>query len=277
MAENTNKDILIENSKKERSDGRKAVILILSIIAMFILLFSIFLFTRYGMNLAYILEYANGNKLTKMEKLLTKVNFPDSYVPYYNLGNQEYDNGNYEEAINYYERALANNPPHEGEECLTRINIALSLIGTINFDDLDSVNKIDAAIETLQEARNYLTENECADPDGEEDFHNEDAEQLKEDIDAKIKELEEKKEEMEQDPTPTPEGQTPTPTPEGQTPTPTPEGQTPTPTPGDDDGPTPTPRMPNLPTPVPMGTPTPAPGGNEPGQGGGGGGPVEIW
>ena len=53
------------------------------------------------------------------------------------MGNIEYQQGNYDEAASYYQQALAAKPPERDEECIIRVNLALSMCHKINFETLD--------------------------------------------------------------------------------------------------------------------------------------------
>lgn len=117
------------------------------------------------------------------------LNFFEPYIAHYNAGNIYYQNGEYSNAIKEYEKALEKKTP-KFKECSIRINIALSMIGLIG-EDYDAPENIDATIDQLKEARSVLTENGCANEDG--DGHSDTAEKLKEEIDALIEELENKK------------------------------------------------------------------------------------
>lgn len=118
--------------------------------------------------------------------LLTNTSLFESYIAHYNNGNIHYKKGEYEEAIEDYKQALAQNPPHENEECDIRVNLALAVIGTLP-ENYSAPENIEQSIATLEEAREYLLEEECA--MNEEDGHDEDAQKLKEEIDALIEQL----------------------------------------------------------------------------------------
>ncbi|MBR3834978.1 MAG: tetratricopeptide repeat protein [Lachnospiraceae bacterium] len=118
--------------------------------------------------------------------LLTHTSIFQSYIAHYNNGNIHYKKGEYEEAIEDYKQALAANPSHESDECDIRVNLALAIIGTLP-ENYSAPENIEQSIATLEEARDYLLEEECAmnDVDG----HDEDAQKLKEEIDALIEQL----------------------------------------------------------------------------------------
>jgi tetratricopeptide (TPR) repeat protein len=158
----------------------------IALVGIIILIVVIMLGTRLVTNHLFVNAYNKGEYETEAEEKLLNMNFPESYLPYYNLGNVAYKKGDYNSAIGYYNQALQNYPP-EDKDCLIRINLALSLCNTIDFYNLDSQEKIDTALFILYKARDVLLENGCATNEG--DGHNADAQQLKEDIDAMIEKL----------------------------------------------------------------------------------------
>ena len=144
--------------------------------------------TRVLVNKVFVKRYNAGNYNTKLEEKLLLLNFPESYTPFYNLGDAYYKQESYSEAAGYFTEALKMYPP-EDKECSIRINLALALCNTIDFDDLSSQDKIDTAIYVLYKARDVLLENGWAVEEGD-NFRDADAQQLKEDIDKMLEKLE---------------------------------------------------------------------------------------
>ncbi|MBO4458422.1 MAG: tetratricopeptide repeat protein [Butyrivibrio sp.] len=142
---------------------------------------------RVLVNRSFVKNYNSGVYDAKYEEKLLFLNFPESYVPYYNLGNMCYKNLNYPEAVGYYNEALKMHPP-AAKECSIRINLALALCNTIDFTDLSSQDKIDMALFVLYQARDTLLENGWAVDEGD-NYRDKDAQQLKEDIDKMIEKL----------------------------------------------------------------------------------------
>ena len=143
---------------------------------------------RLIINHSFVSAYESGDYHIEQEKSLLTMNFPESYVPYYNLGNAAYKLGDYNSAISYYTKALEMYPS-EGKECDIRVNLALALCDTIDFYNLDSQDKIDTALFMLYKARDVLTEKGCASDVEGEQGHDPEAQQLKEDIDKMIEKL----------------------------------------------------------------------------------------
>lgn len=105
---------------------------------------------------------------------------------YYNLGNESYNDGYYDVAESYYKLALEQNPTHD-EQCPIRINEALSIVTPLTPDSITEDN-LDETIARLEEARDILCEDGCADMD-DENGHNEQSQILKDEIDAYIESL----------------------------------------------------------------------------------------
>ena len=176
---------------KQVSDKLKkipAIIYVAAVVAVIAVILGIYLYSRYAVNHRFVEAYNQGQYNVDEEIGLLEHNFPEGYVPYYNLGNVAFKNGDYDAAIVYYVNALNENPTGE-KDCSVRINLALALCYSIDFDDLDTQEKIDEALEILYYARDILLENGCAE-DEPLIGHDEDAQQLKEDIDEMIRKLE---------------------------------------------------------------------------------------
>ena len=152
-----------------------------------ILVVGIILAKRLIINGSFVSAYNKGEYRADQEQELLDFNFPEGYIPYYNLGNAAYKQGDYNSAVSYYTEALKQYPP-EKRECDIRVNLALALCNTIDFYNLDSQEKIDTALFILYKARDVLLEKGCATDEGEPG-HDEDAQQLKEDIDKMIEKL----------------------------------------------------------------------------------------
>ena len=175
--------------KKFRPAHPRRFMFWMDLLGVLLLAIGLYLGIRYYMNSRFISAYESGNYETETEIKLTNMNIVESYLPYYNLGNVAYKEGDYTRAIAYYKQALAQEPP-EGKECPVRINLALAMIKKIDFNDLSTEKKLNNAIQTLRAARTVLTAHGCAGP-VDDDGHSPEAEQLKHDIDEMLKKLEE--------------------------------------------------------------------------------------
>ena len=126
--------------------------------------------------------------------LLEMFNVNEPYIVYYNNGNVMYQRKDYEAAIDYYEQALANNPP-EGKECPIRINLALAKLALLE-DDWLSEEKIEDSIELLEECLDILSEEECATEDG--DGHDNRAQRLYDEIKELLDQAEQEQQQQEE-------------------------------------------------------------------------------
>ena len=122
------------------------------------------------------------------ENNMSYLGFLQPYIAHYNQGNMEYINGNYDKAVEVYKKALESSPSFE-RECLTRINLALSMIAPIVPEEITEEN-IEETIKILEDAKAVLMEHGCAN-ENDSDGHNEDAQHLKEDIDKFLEQLKE--------------------------------------------------------------------------------------
>ena len=159
---------------------------VLIIIYVILILITLKLFYNILVDNVLISNYNNGKYSESQAKILTFLNFSQPYIANYNYGNVLYKNGEYEQAIEKYKKALKGIVP-EDKECNIRINYALAICKTVSVNEKDQ-NSINKAIEKYESAIQILTEKGCADKDGN-NGHNKKAEQLKKDIQKEIDRL----------------------------------------------------------------------------------------
>ena len=164
----------------------------LRVVSIAVAVIGILILIRSVVNAVFLYNYDRGSYQTIAEYTVDNIAVGENYVIPYNLGNAEYQRQNYEKAIPYYWEALSKKMPETEEECKVRVNLALSMCHTIDFDSLD-VTDPDAvmeAISVLLEARYVLTEKGCAsEPVGSFDGHYENADKLRNDIDEMLQYL----------------------------------------------------------------------------------------
>ena len=164
----------------------------LRVVSIAVAVIGILILVRSVVNALFLYNYDRGSYQTIAEYTVDNIAVGENYVIPYNLGNAEYQRQNYEKAIPYYWEALSKKMPETEEECKVRVNLALSMCHTIDFDSLD-VTDPDAvmeAISVLLEARYVLTEKGCAsEPVGSYDGHFENADKLRNDIDEMLQYL----------------------------------------------------------------------------------------
>lgn len=157
---------------------------ILFIIYIIIICITLKLIYNLTINSMFINKYNNGEYSESIIKKLTHFNFLQKYIANYNYGNVLFQNGEYENAIEEYKKALNGIVPKK-KECNIRINYALAICKTVQLDESDQ-ESITATIKKYESAIEVLTEKGCANKNNS-NGHSEKAEQLKKDI---LKEIE---------------------------------------------------------------------------------------
>lgn len=137
---------------------------------------------NYSANAKMIRQYKRG---VYTENKMSWMGILQPYIAPYNKGNVHYQRGEYELAVEQYEKALLKNPPHR-KECKIRINLALAKLAMINPDDITAAN-VNEIIAQLEDARDILLEDGCA--NNEDTGHSRDAQTLKDEIDQMIEML----------------------------------------------------------------------------------------
>ncbi|MGN0401476.1 MAG: tetratricopeptide repeat protein [Acetatifactor sp.] len=119
------------------------------------------------------------------------------YIYHYNRGNGFYESGQYEKAAAEYEKALNCHIAHR-KECNIRINTALAMVAPLDFKNTTKLSKKERKeyINILEDAVDVLVEEGCAHKNNQ-DGHDEDAQQLKDELQEIIEELEREKPEEE--------------------------------------------------------------------------------
>ena len=158
------------------------------VIVIYIILILITLKMMYSVLINSILinNYNKGKYSDSQAKMLTFLNFPESYIANYNYGNILYQNGEYEKAIEQYKKSLKGFIP-KNKECNIRINYALAICKTVSVNEKDQTS-IKNAIEKYESAIEILTQKGCANKNDNRG-HNQKAEQLKKDIQKEIDRL----------------------------------------------------------------------------------------
>lgn len=140
------------------------------------------LVVNYASNEGMIKAYNNGNY---EKNNLAVLGFTEPYISHYNQGNNYFQQGYYDLAIEEYDKALDYSVP-EDVECMIKINKALAITAPVDKKKITVDNLMDN-IAILREAEEILTEDGCADEKGK--GHSKDAQQLYDDIETFIDEL----------------------------------------------------------------------------------------
>ena len=181
------------NQNKNRFDKFIAAIReLLTVLSVAIAVIGVLILIRSIVNAVFVYNYDHGSYLMIPERTMDYIGVGENYVVPYNLGNADYQRRNYEKAAAYYTQALSRKLPENEKECMIRVNLALSICHTIDFDnlDLEDTEAVMEAISILYEARYVLTEKGCAsEPVGSSDGHYDNADKLRKDIDDMLKYL----------------------------------------------------------------------------------------
>ena len=139
--------------------------ILLDLLCCLIAVLGLLFLARNIVNFAFLKNYEKGSYSRLPESALSPLRLGQNYVVPYNMGNIEYQLGDYEKAAAYY---------------------------TINFEDmnLSDQDAVSEAVDTLLNARSVLTVHECASESADtDDGHFADADRLKHDIDDMLKKL----------------------------------------------------------------------------------------
>lgn len=156
---------------------KKIQIIVLSVIFAFISFFTF----RVVTNEIIISLYEKDIYSNELIKSLYLLNFNEPYIVYYNNGNLNFKQKEYDTAIKNYKISLEKNPP-KSRVCDIRINLSLATLYNIKATDKDTI------LAELKKAREYLYENGCAN-EQDNNGSSEEAEELEEEIKELEKEV----------------------------------------------------------------------------------------
>ena len=185
------KKLFGEKNKKEKKPRKKSELPaivrgLLLCLGVALAVLGLFFILRVGTNGLFGLLYRSGHYAAGLERTLLWLNKPEGYVPWYNLGNAYFQQGEYQEAVNAYYNALSADQIPEQEECKIRINLALAILKPCRFEDLLEEETAQGVVTKLLTARQILVEKGCA-HENDEKGHNAEAQQLKDEIDEILK------------------------------------------------------------------------------------------
>ena len=137
---------------------------IVSVLSICMMICAVLLVARFSVNAYFVSSYNAGSNDTSAEEVLLLLNFPEGYVPNYNIGNARYREENYKEAAGYFQDALRSGPSDQnGENCDIRVNLALSLLHEIDFEAMEEAIAVrDAAAAEQEQAQAAEPEEESA-------------------------------------------------------------------------------------------------------------------
>ena len=137
---------------------------IVSVLSICMMICAVLLVARFSVNAYFVSSYNAGSNDTSAEEVLLLLNFPEGYVPNYNIGNARYREENYKEAAGYFQDALRSGPSDQnGDNCDIRVNLALSLLHEIDFEAMEEAIAVrDAAAAEQEQAQAAEPEEESA-------------------------------------------------------------------------------------------------------------------
>ena len=142
------------------------ILIILSVLCFHIIV-------RFIINANFLREYSKGNYDGNSVDYLKLINYPETYIAYFNKGNNYYKKRQFQSAIKEYEEALKT--VTEARYCIVLNNLALSELELIDY-------KKDDAEKKLEDIQKQLTQNNCASEDENKDGENEDSQELYDEI-----------------------------------------------------------------------------------------------
>ena len=108
---------------------KKILYIVLSIIVLICFHLSI----RYIINENFINKYKDGNYDSNSIDILKLINYPESYIVYFNKGDNYYRKQEYKNAQNEFEKALKKAP--EDKVCIVTNNLSLSMLQQVDFTE----------------------------------------------------------------------------------------------------------------------------------------------
>lgn len=122
---------------------------------------------RYLLNEKFISDYDNGKYDGNVLDVLKIINYPESYIVYFNKGDSYYKKQEYKNAQDEFEKALKRAP--EDKVCIVTNNLSLSMLQQVDFKQKGWDEKL-IAVEDV------LLKDECATIDN--DGKNKDSQEL---------------------------------------------------------------------------------------------------
>ena len=135
---------------------KKVFIVIYIIVILFLLHLSI----RFMINEAYISKSNKGYYDSKLVDKLFILNWPQSYIAYFNRGNNKYYLEDYNGAIDDYEEALKR--VNKSNICKVRNNLVLANLKIVE----DNIKNGKNCVEEFERIEKIILEDECAKEDG---------------------------------------------------------------------------------------------------------------
>lgn len=159
---------------------KKKNVLIVSIALIFLILS---LETRFIINMSFAKKYDDGNAEEWKVQFLSFLNFYQMYIAPKNYGDYYYQSGDYEKAVEKYDKALNRFPPKR-KACDIRINASLAILKMVNLNDKEMAKSL------LMKAQKYVKNDDCLTLSFLNQQEKNDAKKIDSEIEQKLKEIE---------------------------------------------------------------------------------------
>lgn len=110
--------------------------------------------SRYIINEIYLNQYEDENYESNLNNFLRILNYPETYIAYYNKGNSYYMLEEYPNAEKEYEKALKT--VSKNRVCDVRINLSLSKLAQLDYENDSNI------IDKLDDIEKILLDDNCA-------------------------------------------------------------------------------------------------------------------
>ena len=138
----------------------------LIIIYIIFFLIGLHLSFRYLLNEKFISDYKNGKYTGNVLDILKIINYPDSYIVYFNKGDSYYRKQEYKNAQDEFEKALKRAP--EDKVCIVTNNLSLSMLQQVDFEKKGWDEKLIAVEDVLIKDECATIDNNGNDEDSQE-------------------------------------------------------------------------------------------------------------
>ena len=171
------------------AEKHKVISIILMIVAGIFVLLGLIVGARYVASVMH----ANNAESGQEPPVIMELGFPEGYVGEYAHGVASYQRQEYAQAEQYFAMA-AQQTNAEPYDCDIRTNWALSICYQIDFEHLDDDQSREQAINRLLEASAILCEDGCAVWGRQGEWHDDEAQQLEDDIERMLMNLQSQQE-----------------------------------------------------------------------------------
>ena len=153
------------------------------IIAIVLVFLIVLLEGRFLLNITYVKDFEKENAVEWKVQVLSLFNLYQPYIAPKNYGDYYYQKGEYEKAVEKYDKALTHFVPKK-KACDIRINAALSILKMVNDKEKEKAKQL------LERAKKYVGDDDCMSLSFFNQQTKDDAEKVEEEIEKKMQEIE---------------------------------------------------------------------------------------